>query len=1052
MFAHVPIRKRIVTLALCVLGVAFAPAQESPDPALRQYLAANGFLNRGLYEMAASEYEAFLKSHPRHEKADIAGYGLVVCRFRLGEHKDALPLLAGLQNAQAFPFAAEVLAMSGQAQLALGQPQEAAQSFARLLRSNGDHALADDAAGLLVEAFYAGGEYQSAIEVAGAFAQRWPESALRERAWFFGGCAHCGLGDWEEGAKLFTRLLEANAESEFAEQAMYMLAQSCDERNLLDQAARWYRRLLERNTGENLPDAMLALAGIAHQQGDLDEAEALLDRFDKTHADHAIAPDAAFLRGRVAFDRGQYREAAAIFAALAENSSLAAQVAYWLPKSELRDGKFDDAAERLSKAIDVHADSKLLPEMRYDLAVALLRSGKDEAAAEALAAFRQHHAKHRLAADALHLLAGVAHRLARYDDSQKHCRALLERYPEHAQVEAATFLLAENDYLRGRLAEALLAYRAFVQAYPEASSADQARFRMGMTLYQLEKYDEALETLQPIAEQAGNEPVYRPSLLAVGDICFLRGEWKQAEHWLQAYLSGGDDVAAASDALLKLGLTMQRQQRFADALAVYDHLLATFPADAAVKQAMFERGQSLVALKREGEAAEAFESILATAEHSRFAPFARNHLAALALGGGDYEQAADLFGRVVAATDDADVSAEARMQRGQALLAGGRYEQAERAFKDFFNHHTRHARAPLAAAQLGLAIARQDRAKDALPVLRGVIDDDAVDASTRASVLQELAWCLKKLDQPELAAEALGELIQMAPTEPVQQARALFELAEMRADDGHYDEAITLLERVVAADNHETALPRELRAAAGYRLGVCLFREEQFERAAATLEDFLKANETPALVASARFFAGEALLKIGRPAAAAKHLGRVVEDFADSDVFAPALLRLGECHAALQEWVPAEQVFTRYLQRFGDSDLAYQARFSVGWSRENQQRWDEAIAAYREVVEHHDGPTAARAQFQIGECLFAKKQLDEAVRELLRVEILYAYPEWSAAALYEAGRCFEQLGKPIEARRQFKACQEKYGGTKWAELSQARLAAVTDTGLPGRGG
>jgi len=423
----------------------------------------------------------------------------------------------------------------------------------------------------------------------------------------------------------------------------------------------------------------------------------------------------------------------------------------------------------------------------------------------------------------------------------------------------------------------------------------------------------------------------------------------------------------------------------------------------------------------------------------------------LALGGGDYEQAADLFGRVVAATDDADVSAEARLQRGQALLAAERYEHAERAFKDFLNHHPRHERAPLATAQLGLAIARQDRAKDALPVLRGVIDDNNVDAGTRATVLQELAWCLKKLDKPKLAAKALDELIRMPKTEPIQQARALFELAQMRADDEHCDEAITLLERVVAADR-EAVLPRELRAAATYRLGVCLFRQEQFKRAAATLEGFLKANNNHALVASASFFAGEALLKTGRQAAASEHLGRVVEKFADSDVFAPALLRLGECQTALQQWVPAEQMFTRYLQRFSDSDLAYQARFGVGWSRENQQRWDEAIAAYREVVEHHDGPTAARAQFQIGECLFAKKQLDEAVRELLRVEILYAYPEWSAAALYEAGRCFEQLGKQVEARQQFNACQKKYAGTKWAELSRARLAAVTSTGLPGRGG
>ena len=70
--------------------------------------------------------------------------------------------------------------------------------------------------------------------------------------------------------------------------------------------------------------------------------------------------------------------------------------------------------------------------------------------------------------------------------------------------------------------------------------------------------------------------------------------------------------------------------------------------------------------------------------------------------------------------------------------------------------------------------------------------------------------------------------------------------------------------------------------------------------------------------------------------------------------------------------------------------------------------------------------------------------------ELLKVDILYAYPEWSAAALYEAGRCFEQMNRTAEAREQFKAVKDKYGQTRWAELAAQRLAAVSDAALPGK--
>ena len=117
---------------------------------------------------------------------------------------------------------------------------------------------------------------------------------------------------------------------------------------------------------------------------------------------------------------------------------------------------------------------------------------------------------------------------------------------------------------------------------------------------------------------------------------------------------------------------------------------------------------------------------------------------------------------------------------------------------------------------------------------------------------------------------------------------------------------------------------------------------------------------------------------------------------------------------------------------------------------ENQGRFSEAIEAYRDVVEHHEGPTAARAQFQIGECLFALRDFKQAVRELLRVDILYAYPEWSAPALFEAGRCFEELGDPIEARSQYKLVQERYGQTEWASLAGKRLGALERSRVPGQ--
>jgi TolA-binding protein len=278
---------------------------------------------------------------------------------------------------------------------------------------------------------------------------------------------------------------------------------------------------------------------------------------------------------------------------------------------------------------------------------------------------------------------------------------------------------------------------------------------------------------------------------------------------------------------------------------------------------------------------------------------------------------------------------------------------------------------------------------------------------------------------------------------------AALELAEIEAAAKRYEAATEWLRRLrtEATATTDPALVEK----ATYRLGVCEFELGNVQEAATVMEGFVEKFPTSELMASASFFCGEAYSRSGRHERAIRHFQRVADEFTNDPVHAPSLLRLGESLGRLQYWARSEKAYSDFLERYPDAEQWFQAQFGIGWARESQGRHDEAIAAYRALIERHKGPTAARAQFQIGECLFAKKQYEEAARELLKVDILYAYPEWSAAALYEAGRCFEALGKTVEARRQFKTVTEKHKETHWAELAEQRLAALPDGMRPGGG-
>ena len=78
------------------------------------------------------------------------------------------------------------------------------------------------------------------------------------------------------------------------------------------------------------------------------------------------------------------------------------------------------------------------------------------------------------------------------------------------------------------------------------------------------------------------------------------------------------------------------------------------------------------------------------------------------------------------------------------------------------------------------------------------------------------------------------------------------------------------------------------------------------------------------------------------------------------------------------------------------------------------------------------------AQWMIGETFFHQKNYEAALREYLRVEILYDYPDWQAAALLQAGKCQEQLGQWQQAAELYERLIEDFATTSYVDEAERR--------------
>jgi TolA-binding protein len=1004
-----------------------------PDPALRSYLSGNGFLTRGMYELAAKEYRDFLKEHPDHTKAATARYGLGVALVRMKQYDQAAEALTPLAEVQGFEFAAEAALLLAQCDLARGKLDEAAAGLERLKNT----AVADDAGVMLAEARYRAGQYDQAEAACRDLLARKPDTALRDRLELLWGMAAMARGDAAHAAERFAAVAGRAPDSQLGRQAVLLRGQCLQRAGDLDGATEAYEKAAGDAASPFAPDAAVGLASLRRQQGRAEEAGQMLDRVIKEHPDSGATGAAMMERGRVWLDLNKQDRARQLFTEAAKQEGVAPdEVEYWLAKCDLRAGDAAAAAARLKAASAKYPESRLTPEMTYDRGVALLRAGKDADAAKVLAAFREKFPDHTLAADALEATATIEHRAGRYEQSLALCEDFAKAYPKHALATRVEFLRAENLCQAGKQDEAIEAFGAFARAHPDDASAGRATLRLGTLLFGQGKYDHARPLLERVAPLAEKDATFRPAVLCLGDLHFQKSEWDEARRWLSTYAEFGDNAPSADDAALKEGLALERLGKHDEAIAQFARVIDRFPKSEHRVQAEFEGAQALLAMGRSDEARAGFKRVLKDGQGTPFAAYSLTQLGSMTLQSGDASAAAERFESAAAMAADPATKGEAMFQRGQALMSAGRYADAAEAFGGLIHDLPSHPRIAAAAAQRAIALARTKRDESALKAIEEASRDSSLDEPTKNTLAYERACCLKELGKREEAEQVLRGL---ANSTSAVAPYAMLDLAAAESEAGRLDAAVELLTKVRASGGDSA---RELQEQATYRLAVCRFKQDNPKESLALLEEYFKGEPKGELVAPATLLAGECRLKLGRGDEAAADFRRILQEFKGDPAAPTAALRLGDALAAAQDWAGSERAFADYLRDHPGSELWFQAQFGLGWARENQGRQAEAIEAYRRVTEKHNGPTAARAQFQIGECLFAQKKYEDAAAELLKVDILYAYPEWSAPALYESGRCLESLGKAEQAAEQFKQVRSKYPESKWSQLAASRLTGA----------
>jgi TolA-binding protein len=1043
-------------MLIAIVGTAVAQdrpaeadkAQQQVDPATKKLLAAHGLFQRGLFKLAVPEYESFLHENPSHAEATTARYALAVCHYRLNEFDPAIQLLDQVVKDASFRQRDEALAVLGHSHLAKKSYDPALSAFDEILAKHDGGKQAEGASLNRAQVLYLAGRRQEALDASRQFLDKFPQSTERPTGLYFLALSQYALNKPAEAGQTLVKLLQSHADSRHALDATLLLGQCLEAAGDVEQAAQQYRRFIDLAPAARKADGQFSLGVALYKSGKHDEAIRELSRLAGEGAkENPYAAPARLQLGLVQLATGKTADARrTLQQVVTRDPARRDPAAYALAQCDIADRRWDSARAALDELASRQPPPANLSQVLLDRAVCAAELNKHEQAVSEFEQFLARHADSPQAAEAAYRQAYSLHKLGKFEASRAAAQRVATSSKDNAFAQPAAELDAENLFLLTKYDDAGRAFEKLATSTKDDDARLRFELRRAQCRYFARDYAGATALLQPLAanNKVGLSESLRPAIFLLGDALLQQGKHAEAVEPLERYVhlaaaakgKPGAGADALAEAQFKLGLARLRAGNADAAEHAFADLTTAGTIDSPwVQRALFERGQLLYKAKKPQPAAEALTRVASSKAPEELAAPAQYLLGWIDFDAKHYEQAAVKWKDLLDRHGMHALAGDAAFQRGVALKEAGKHDDALSAFNEYLSKLKDGPQAAkarqLAAAELA-ALNRNDEAEAMLATLAA---DTRLATDT---VLYDLAWTQRSRKDPKSAAETYRKLIarfgdgKLAPA-----ARA--ELAELLYGDNNFSEAVRLLEAVLADDKTPDKVDPRTLLAARYRLGWCYEKLGEKDKAAAALAAFAEKHPESELAASALLQAGLSYAADGRMDASERALRQMLDKFPQHKQASVALLKLGEVQAESKDFDASRTSFQQFLDRYASDPLAYRAQFGIGWAHENQKHYDEARTAYQKVIAATNTETAARAQFQIGETWLAQGKFDQAVAALLAVEDVYAYPQWSARALFEAGRAFEQMKQPDQARQQYKLVTEKYKDAPEAAAAGERL-------------
>lgn len=1035
----------LVGLILAAASSEPSLGQEADQAATRQYAAAVGLQRIESYEEAADAWATFLKSYPNDPRATHAQYYLGVCRYQQGkltEARDALAKLVTAQGNEKFELLDSAYLFLGVTQFAIASPEkpeayrQAEATFKKLAESfpQGKHHA--DALFYEAECAYMLGEKERAEQLYQKTAQAYPDHKLTPDVLYALGVTQEELGKPAEAGKTYDQFLakfrnHALAGEVFVRRGGTLVA--------LDQAKDAVGYFAEAAALEGFAMADLATFRQAEAFAKSRQYVRAADLYASIRGKFPKSPhatDATLAAGKCYYLADRFDQALVVLSdLLATQGDGAAEAAHWTSRSLLRLSRPAEALQVAERGAKAAKDSTFTAALLMDQADALyeIPDRRVESVAR-YAGLAAKYSKDESAPQALYMAAFAALELGQNDEAWKHASAFLAAYDKHPRTSDVLHVAAEAQLQRGDPQDAEKLYRRLLTEYPDHPDSQLWKIRCALAMQLQKKNAEAVALITPVLKDIRDPALQAEANHAIGRNLLDSGQPDKAVPYLQAALSGTTPWRRADETWLALAESYRRQSQLDKAVEAATRLIRDFPNSLLLDKAHYRLGEYQSARNDFAAAEKSYMELVQRWPSSPLAPHGLHELGCTQLALKNPAAAEKTLTTFLEKYSAHETALRARYVRG---LARQQLKKFAPAVEDLQAVLAGKPPADLRADAtyvLGLCQLGLEKNADAAATLSKLLASTP-DYAGAENARYQLAWALLLSDRRKDAVAEFAKLAKQSPNS-VLAAEAQHHIGEFFYDQKDYDKAA-----VAYYDAMEAAGKTSLGEKAAHKLAWSYYHKKDYPGALQTFNYQAKTFPKGPLAADAQFMIAECLFEQEKYAEALEAYGNV-QGLANKDFQALTLLHAGEAAGQLKQWEESLKWLSKGSEQLPDSTYLPQIMCEQAWALQNLNRPDEALPLYEQVIAKTGSETAAKAQFMIGEIQFAAKQHTEAVKSFFKVIYGYSVPRWQAEASYEAGRCFEVLGKPTQAVKMYDELVTKFPDAETTPAAKQRLAEL----------